>query len=235
MPPPKGPTAYFVFSEQFREEVRKELQQQDPEKKWSVADVAKGLGARWSKLAEEEKEVYKARAQELKEKALASVNDENEPPAVHEEGDHEQKTALPVSVVRRLMLLDADVSRVSLPAVHAVSSSAKIFLEFLADKCLVAAKQGRRKTIKIDDVASVVKQDRRLRDVGLRDIIADICAAQLEINVAQKAADANVGGEGDGEAGGEHEEPASQRKKRRVSTPEVPSAPKITSFFIKQP
>lgn len=73
MPPKrKGPTAYFLFSEEHREAVHQELLQKQQEQqqgegggssKLSVAVVAKALGEKWRALSDEDKARYKEAAQ----------------------------------------------------------------------------------------------------------------------------------------------------------------------------
>jgi hypothetical protein len=66
----KGPTAYFVFSEENRAEVHTELLKDQPEgAKVSVAVVAKALGERWKALADEDKQKYKDIAAKKKAEA----------------------------------------------------------------------------------------------------------------------------------------------------------------------
>jgi hypothetical protein len=64
----RGPTAYFVFTEEHRAAAKAELESQGA--KAGVAQVAKLVGAKWAALSDEEKQLYKdraaARAQELK-------------------------------------------------------------------------------------------------------------------------------------------------------------------------
>ena len=58
----RGPTAYFLFAEEQREAVKAELLARDG--KAGVAAAAKEIGALWGKLSDEEKQVYKERAQQ---------------------------------------------------------------------------------------------------------------------------------------------------------------------------
>lgn len=62
------PTAYFLFASEHRAAAKAELEAQAGAKS-GVAQVAKLIGAKWSALSDEEKEVYKQRAQQLKGEA----------------------------------------------------------------------------------------------------------------------------------------------------------------------
>ncbi len=56
----RGPTAYFVFTEQHRAEAKEELLRAGGrDAKVSVAQVAKALGDKWRGLSDEEKARYK--------------------------------------------------------------------------------------------------------------------------------------------------------------------------------
>lgn len=70
---PKRPqTAFFLFSGEHREEVKKEL----PEGT-RVGDIAKRLGVMWSELDDDEKKEYQEKAEEAKadyEKAMEEYN-----------------------------------------------------------------------------------------------------------------------------------------------------------------
>lgn len=59
----RGPTAYFLFSDENRASAKAELAEQPG--KHGVAHVAKLIGQRWAALSEEEKQVYKDRAAKL--------------------------------------------------------------------------------------------------------------------------------------------------------------------------
>ncbi len=64
----RGPTAYFLFSDENRASAKAELAGQDG--KHGVAQVAKLIGQRWAALSEEEKQVYKDRASKLQGEAF---------------------------------------------------------------------------------------------------------------------------------------------------------------------
>ena len=68
---PRAPTAYFLFADEHRAAVKGELQAAG--EKAGVAQIAKGVGAKWQALGDEEKARYQQlaaqRAQELAGKA----------------------------------------------------------------------------------------------------------------------------------------------------------------------
>lgn len=72
---PRGPTAYFIFSEEQRQGVQQELLKQQPEgAKVSVAIVAKAIGEKWRALTDEQKTHYKELAQQRAQQAAATGN-----------------------------------------------------------------------------------------------------------------------------------------------------------------
>lgn len=55
----RAPTAYFVFANEQRAEVLKELAAQSENGKPSVAKASKVIGERWKALSDEERQKYK--------------------------------------------------------------------------------------------------------------------------------------------------------------------------------
>lgn len=68
----RGPTAYFLFSDENRASAKAELEAQ-PDGKKGVAQVAKLIGQRWAALSDEEKQKYKERAQKMQGGARARL------------------------------------------------------------------------------------------------------------------------------------------------------------------
>jgi hypothetical protein len=58
---PRGPTAYFLFAGEVREQVREEIAAVN-DGKAGVAAVGKAIGQKWNALSDEEKQTYKDRA-----------------------------------------------------------------------------------------------------------------------------------------------------------------------------
>lgn len=74
--PKRPPTAFFVFMEDFR----KQLKEANPDAK-AGKEVAKEGGEKWRSLSDEEKKPFIDKAAELKveyEKAIAAYNEEND-------------------------------------------------------------------------------------------------------------------------------------------------------------
>ena len=77
----RGPTAFFLFSEEKREQARAEcVAAAEAGAKISVAVVAKAIGEKWRALTDAEKAEYQVkatqRAEELAESAAAEAENE---------------------------------------------------------------------------------------------------------------------------------------------------------------
>lgn len=73
----RGPTAYFLFSDEQREAARAEcLAAAEPGAKVSVAVVAKAIGEKWRALSDEAKAEYKAKAAQRALDAASQAEEE---------------------------------------------------------------------------------------------------------------------------------------------------------------
>ena len=81
----RGPTAYFLFSDEQREATRAEcLAGAEPGAKMSVAVVAKAIGEKWRALSDDAKAEYKARASQRALEAASQAADEAAAEAAHD-------------------------------------------------------------------------------------------------------------------------------------------------------
>lgn len=78
---------------------------------------------------------------------------------------------LPTSLVKKIMVMDGDVGRVSADGLRAVAKATELFLQLFAAKAYAHAKAAKRKNIKFCDLAAVAGRDRRLVDMGLGDLL----------------------------------------------------------------
>lgn len=157
-----------------------------PAKKVSVALVAKGIGERWGKLTDDEKAGFKtqaiARAATLVAAAAAAAEaagGEGAPPADAsaaagggrggEAGAAPQPlpgASLPLSVIRRMMLVDPEVKRVSAGAARAMAAAVEAAVAALAKSAGAVAVASKRRTLKPADVVGAVRADGRWADAG---------------------------------------------------------------------
>ena len=217
---PKVPSAYMLFCHRYRAEEKARLEAETGAKV-AVTAVAKALGQRWKGLSEEEKKQYKQSSVEPPPAALQQAEGEaategDEPQAEgHEEepgaaaaappqeGDKQPGSVqLPLAPVRKIMLCDPEVSRISKDAVMLAARAAEHFLGLVSSRAAGAAVKGKRRTIKLDDFEAVVKADRRLVVAGLRDVAACVARQQALHKEAAKEAKENQEPTEAGEAAG---------------------------------
>jgi len=149
-------------------------------KKVSVALVAKGIGERWKALTDEEKARFKAAATTRAAAAAAAAAEaaeaagpgESAPgaaaddPAASAPAPPLPGSSLPLSVVRRLMLVDPDVKRVSAGAARAVAAAVEAAVAALARSSAAVAAASKRRTLRPADILGAVRADGRWADTG---------------------------------------------------------------------
>ena len=71
---------------------------------------------------------------------------------------------LPTGRVKKIMKLDRDINKVNAEALHLVSCSAQLFLQFLAEGSGEAAMEKKRKIVKLEHIRTAAKRHRATRD-----------------------------------------------------------------------
>jgi DNA-directed RNA polymerase I subunit RPA43 len=209
-PAKRAPTAYFLFADSVRDAVRADLQGGDAAAKVSVAAVAKGVGERWKALTDEDKAVFKAqaaeRAEALRAEAVAAAGagggegGADGPPPADTTADAPAipGSSLPLSIVRRVMLVDPEVKRVSAGAARAAAAAVEGALAGLAATAAAVAAEAKRRTLRPSDILAAVRRDGRWADAG--------CVAALAASGVKEVAG---GGGGGGRGGGARKRSAS--------------------------
>eukprot|EP00892_Ulva_mutabilis_P004812 jgi/Ulvmu1/2702/UM014_0158.1 len=156
-----GVTAFFLFSNVHRQRVKEALQSQlrDSEK-LGIGPIGKKIGELWGQCSDETKKQYAERAKQNKENAKATAPGDNPETDGQQTGPKEAPLKLPRSVVKRIVMLDEDQTRITGDALELLSTTAELFLETLAKKAHGEAIGAARSTIAFRDVDSVL---RRLR------------------------------------------------------------------------
>lgn len=179
----RGPTAYFLFADDVRANVTAEIRERDG--KVNVAAIGKAIGVLWKELTEEERQNYKDNAaeksREIKERLAAEQAERGDAQEDDQQDGAAPSTSaptgppfgFPTSLVKRIMCIDPDVSRVSADAIRATSKATELFLQLLATKCGKVASSQKRRTLRFNDVEAASKKDRRLVDMGLNDLLAN--------------------------------------------------------------
>jgi histone H3/H4 len=135
-----------------------------------VAEVAKELGKRWKALTDEERSDWQAKSAASKAAAKEAAEAAQEGgidgdlDAEQQAGQQPKQDAkappssndtapvLPLSVVKRLIMLDPDVTRISAEALVTVAYAAELFLGLLTSKMTNTchqASRGKRRTLKV--------------------------------------------------------------------------------------
>lgn len=169
----RAKTAYFVFADDKRVETKADLQARSVDGKVvSVAEVAKSLGNKWRELGEEGQKPYKVKAAALAaESVQLPAESQSEPQdALANKTEDTEVPGLPVTSVKRIMCLDEDVVRVSGDCVKAMAKLTELFLELFAAKAHAKAKIHKSATIKFADATQAVTSDKRLIEMGLKDM-----------------------------------------------------------------
>ncbi|KAM5568206.1 hypothetical protein ABKV19_015994 [Rosa sericea] len=71
---------------------------------------------------------------------------------------------LPTGRVKKIMKLDRDINKINSEALHLVSCSAQLFLQFLAEGSGEAAMEKKRKIVKLEHIRTAAKRHRATRD-----------------------------------------------------------------------
>lgn len=230
----RAPTAYFLFAEEQRSIVRDELVSKVEGGKVSVAEVAKVIGEKWRNLSDGDKQKYKDLAQKAAEQfkadqELRQAEEADQPQAEPADVSDPQPAAqLPFSLVKRIILLDKDVGRVSGDGLKLIASSAELFLEMLTAKGVAASKASKRRTVKLEDFESTLKYDKRLGEMGIKGVLEDCKQSVQAANAEKEAQKAAAATEGDD---GETAEPAA--KKQKTGKGVEGGKQRITTFFSR--
>ena len=76
--PKKPKSSYFYFCDEFRPNYIEDFKKKNPNKKVSIADVAKQLGSKWKSLSDSGKKKYVKMAEKDKERYAEELNTFNE-------------------------------------------------------------------------------------------------------------------------------------------------------------
>lgn len=98
---------------------------------------------------------------------LAETNAETDNAEENPSTSSSGPTMLPISLVKKIMLLDPEVSRVSSEGLSAVSLVTTIFLGVLAEQAQQVATGAKRKTLRFADVRDASRRYSRQCDMGL--------------------------------------------------------------------
>lgn len=157
--PKRSVTGYMLFATEQRQSVADELRA--GEEKAGVPAVARILGRMWKEMPEEQRQAYKDRAAE-KQKELHENDAENndQPEKVEDTGP---PPALSLGSIKKIMIADEDVKRVSTESVQVMTKATELLISYVVERSFEEAKKEKRKLIKLLDIENAVLLEPRLK------------------------------------------------------------------------
>ncbi|KAL7441678.1 hypothetical protein ACHAXH_005405 [Discostella pseudostelligera] len=215
LPLKRARTAYFIFADEKRDEVK----QQHPGE--GVATIAKAIGQLWSSLTPTDKEVYETKAaverervsrdmKRLVDAGLWPENGSNADGNAAGGGENNDDDALlfPVARIRKICKLDPDVKGISKESAILITKATELFTTKLAKECVIMAQMQNRRKLLPEDVVEVCSVKEAF--MFLRSDLIDLRKAQVEeMNAKEKE---NGKGAAKGGGGATEEEGGTETK-----------------------
>ena len=212
LPLKKARTAYFIFAQDKREELKQKYQGE------GVAAISKATGALWAALEPSDKEGYENQAAQERERYMKDKQrliDAGRWPDSNDmsssgggaAGDTYDEDAIifPIGRIRKICKLDGDVKGMSKEATMLVAKATELFAAKLGSEVVTMAQMSNRRKLLPDDVVEVCSVKERF--MFLKDDLNDLRNEQREIEKEkenEKAASSSggKGGESDKSDGG---------------------------------
>mmetsp|Transcript_29613 Transcript_29613/g.61816 ORF Transcript_29613/g.61816 Transcript_29613/m.61816 type:complete len:307 (+) Transcript_29613:138-1058(+) len=203
LPLKRARTAYFIFADEKRGEVKR----QNPGE--GVATIAKAIGALWSNLQPNEKEVYETTAANERERVSKDMQRLKDAGMWPESGDNADGTGqqeddasviFPIGRIRKICKLDPDVKGMSKESTLLITKATELFCTKLGKECVTMAQMQNRRKLMPEDVVEVCSI--RERFMFLKPDLVDLRKAQMEdLHVKEKENGKDGSSKGDGKAG----------------------------------
>ena len=209
LPLKRARTAYFIFADEKRDEVKKE----NPG--GGVAVVAKAIGQLWSALEAPEKLKYENAAAEERARVARDAQRLKDAGLWPEKGAEvaqaldEDALAFPVGRIRKICKLDPEVKGMSKETALLITKATELFCHKLGMECVTMAQMSNRRKLLPDDIVQVASMKERF--MFMKSDLVDLHKAQLQ-EAKEKEADSKQGKKKGGDE---------------------PSGPSIMSFFDK--
>lgn len=212
LPLKKARTAYFIFAQDKREELKQKYQGE------GVAAISKATGALWAALEPSDKEGYENQAAQERERYMKDKQrliDAGRWPDSNDmsssgggaAGDTYDEDAIifPIGRIRKICKLDGDVKGMSKEATMLVAKATELFAAKLGSEVVTMAQMSNRRKLLPDDVVEVCSVKERF--MFLKDDLNDLRNEQRDIEKEkenEKAASSSggKGGESDKSDGG---------------------------------
>ena len=181
LPLKKARTAYFIFAQDKREELKQKYQGE------GVAAISKATGELWKGLQPAEKEVYESQAAKEREKYMKDKKRLIDAGAWPESnsggadgGEYDEDAIIfPIGRIRKICKLDSDVKGMSKEATLLVAKATELFASKLGSEVVTMAQMSNRRKLLPDDVVEVCSVKERF--MFLKDDLRDLVVEQKEI------------------------------------------------------
>eukprot|EP00579_Thalassiosira_antarctica_P011071 CAMPEP_0201910704 /NCGR_PEP_ID=MMETSP0903-20130614/1979_1 /ASSEMBLY_ACC=CAM_ASM_000552 /TAXON_ID=420261 /ORGANISM="Thalassiosira antarctica, Strain CCMP982" /LENGTH=319 /DNA_ID=CAMNT_0048445375 /DNA_START=44 /DNA_END=1003 /DNA_ORIENTATION=+ len=203
LPLKRARTAYFIFADDKREEVKQKHQGE------GVATIAKAIGALWSALQPPQKEPYETQA--ANERSTVSRNmqrlkdaglwPEATTDALIGGGQDDDAIIFPIGRIRKICKLDPDVKGMSKESTLLITKATELFCTKLGKECVTMAQMQNRRKLMPDDVVEVCSI--RERFMFLKPDLIDLRKAQIDEMHQKDNGKDGKGGGGGRKTGGE--------------------------------
>lgn len=202
LPLKRARTAYFIFAQDKREELKQKYQGE------GVAAISKATGELWKALQQKEKEGYEGQAAQEREKYMkdkqrlidAGVWPESNSGG-NDAGEYDEDAILfPIGRIRKICKLDGDVKGMSKEATLLIAKATELFASKLGSEVVTMAQMSNRRKLLPDDVVEVCSVKERF--MFLKDDLQDLIHEQKEIQ-KEKENEKASSGKSDKSGGGE--------------------------------
>ena len=202
LPLKKARTAYFIFAQDKREELKQKYQGE------GVAALSKATGELWKGLQQAEKEVYEGQAAQEREKYMkdkkrlidAGVWPESSSGGA-DAGEYDEEAILfPIGRIRKICKLDSDVKGMSKEATLLVAKATELFASKLGSEVVTMAQMSNRRKLLPDDVVEVCSVKERF--MFLKDDLQDLINEQKEVQKEKENEKAASSGSKSDKSGG---------------------------------
>ena len=202
LPLKKARTAYFIFAQDKREELKKKFQGE------GVAALSRATGELWKGLEQAEKEVYEKQAAQEREKYMKDKQRLIDAGAWPESssggadaGEYDEEAILfPIGRIRKICKLDSDVKGMSKEATLLVAKATELFASKLGNEVVTMAQMSNRRKLLPDDVVEVCSVKERF--MFLKDDLQDLVNEQKEVQKEKENEKASSGSKSSDKSGG---------------------------------
>jgi len=200
LPLKRARTAYFVFADEKRHDVKK----QHPGE--GVGVIAKAIGQLWSQMDSQSKEKYDAIASEERQRVARYTQRLKDAGLWPEKGSESASASVnddalifPIGRIRKICRLDPEVKGSSKEATLLITKATELFCAKLGRECVTMAQMSNRRKLLPDDVVQVSAMKERF--MFLKPDLVDLQQLQQE-EAKEKGSNKKTGGDASATASG---------------------------------